>query len=319
MTLREYIIFWQENYDRYQSRSTTYAAHNYVFKNHILPGLGDVLLSELTSEMVGDFLEERRRFGNHRPGSSGLGEETMRHIHRLLQQCLDQAIRDGLMSDNPARAFRYSKPKKVNANVLTPLEMEDYLNTAERLGHLPMFMLALTAGLRQGELIALKWSDLDIENWTLTIAENRAVVRRELVEYGSQTRTIALTPEVIDLLIREHDKHPSSPLMFMHPATLKPYSPHMVSRKHDEIIKEAGIDHIRYVDLRHTCAILALKNGMDTKELARMLGHYRPTITRQNYEPYLPHKVQKDEDIPNEATQGELQQAANILDNLLKF
>ena len=319
MTLREYIIFWQETYDRYQSRSTTYAAHNYVFKNHILPGLGDVLLSELTSEMVGDFLEERRRFGNHRPGSSGLGEETMRQIHRLLQQCLDQAIRDGLMSDNPARAFRYSKPKKVNANVLTPLEMEDYLNTAERLGHLPMFMLALTAGLRQGELIALKWSDLDIENWTLTIAENRAVVRRELVEYGSQTRTIALTPEVIDLLIREHDKHPSSPLMFMHPATLKPYSPQMVRRMHDEIIKEAGIDHIRYVDLRHTCAILALKNGMDTKELARMLGHYRPTITRQNYEPYLPHKVQKDEDIPNEATQGELQQAANILDNLLKF
>ena len=319
MTLREYIIFWQETYDRYQSRSTTYAAHNYVFKNHILPGLGDVLLSELTSEMVGDFLEERRRFGNHRPGSSGLGEETMRHIHRLLQQCLDQAIRDGLMSDNPARAFRYSKPKKVNANVLTPLEMEDYLNTAERLGHLPMFMLALTTGLRQSELIALKWSDLDIENRTLTIAENRAVVRRELVEYGSQTRTIALTPEVIDLLIREHDKHPSSPLMFMHPATLKPYSPQMVRRMHDEIIKEAGIDHIRYVDLRHTCAILALKNGMDTKELARMLGHYRPTITRQNYEPYLPHKVQKDEDIPNEATQGELQQAANILDNLLKF
>lgn len=319
MTLREYIIFWQETYDRYQSRSTTYAAHNYVFKNHILPGLGDVLLSELTSEMVGDFLEERRRFGNHRPGSSGLGEETMRHIHRLLQQCLDQAIRDGLMSDNPARAFRYSKPKKVNANVLTPLEMEDYLNTAERLGHLPMFMLALTAGLRQGELIALKWSDLDIENWTLTIAENRAVVRRELVEYGSQTRTIALTPEVIDLLIREHDKHPSSPLMFMHPATLKPYSPQMVRRMHDEIIKEAGIDHIRYVDLRHTCAILALKNGMDTKELAQMLGHYRPTITRQNYEPYLQHKAQKDEDMQNEVTQSELQQAANILDNLLKF
>ena len=310
MTLREYIAHWQETYDRHQSRPTTYAAHNYVFKNHILPGLGDVFLSELTSEMVGEFLEERKRFGNHRPGSSGLGEETMRHIHRLLQQCLDQAIRDGLIGDNPARAFHYSKPKKVNADVLTPLEMEDYLDAAERLGYLPMFMLALTTGIRQGELIALKWSDLDIESRTLTVAENRAVVRRELVEYGSQTRTIALTPEVIDLLIREHDKHPSSPLMFMHPATLKPYSPQMVRRMHNEIIKEAGIDHIRFTDLRHTCAILALKNGMDTKELAQMLGHYRPTITRQNYEPYLPHKVQKGEDIPSEATQSELQQAA---------
>ena len=319
MTLREYILFWQETYDKHQSRPTTYAAHNYVFKNHILPGLGDIPLSELTSEMVGEFLEERRRFGNHRPGSSGLGEETMRHIHRLLQQCLDQAIRDGLLTENPAKAFRYRKSTTVKANIMTPLEMEDYLDAAERLGYLPMFMLALTTGLRQSELIALKWSDLDIESRTLTIAENRAVVRRELVEYGSQTRSIRLTPEVVDLLIMEHSKHPSSPLMFMHPATQRPYSPQMVRRMHDEIIKEAGIDHIRYVDLRHTCAILALKNGMDTKELAQMLGHYRPTITRQNYEPYLLYTAKKDEDIPNEATQSELQQAANILDNLLKF
>ena len=319
MTLREYIIFWQETYDKSQSRPTTYAAHHYVFKNHILPGLGDIPLSELTSEMVEDFLEERRRFGNHRPGSSGLGEETMRHIHRLLQQCLDQAIRDGLLTENPAKAFRYRKSTTVKANIMTPLEMEDYLDAAERLGYLPMFMLALTTGLRQSELIALKWSDLDIESRTLTIAENRAVVRRELVEYGSQTRSIRLTPEVVDLLIMEHSKHPSSPLMFMHPATQRPYSPQMVRRMHDEIIKEAGIDHIRYVDLRHTCAILALKNGMDTKELAQMLGHYRPTITRQNYEPYLLYTAKKDEDIPNEATQSELQQAANILDNLLKF
>ena len=319
MTLREYISFWQETYDRHQSRPTTYAAHNYVFKNHIIPGLGATQLSELTSEMVGEFLEERKRFGNHRRSGFGLGEETMRHIHRLLQQCLDQAVRDGLMADNPAKAFHYAKPKKVNANVLTPLEMEDYLDAAERLGYRPMFMLALTAGLRQGELIALKWSDLDMKKRTLTIAENRAVVRRELVEYGSQTRSIRLTPEVVDLLIMEHTKHPNSPLMFMHPATQKPYSPQMVRRMHNEIIKEAGLDHIRFTDLRHTCAVLSLRNGMETKELARMLGHYRPSITRQNYEPYLPHKVQKDEDIPNEATQGELQQAANILDNLLKF
>ena len=319
MTLREYIIFWQETYDRYQSRSTTYAAHNYMFKNHILPGLGDVLLSELTSEMVGEFLEERKRFGNHRTGSSGLGEETMRHIHRLLQQCLDQAIRDGLLTENPAKAFHYRKSMTVKANIMTPLEMEDYLDAAEQLGYLPMFMLALTTGIRQGELIALKWSDLDMKKRTLTIAEKRAVERRELVEYGSQTRSIRLTPEVVDLLIMEHSKHPSSPLMFMHPATLKPYSPQMVRRMHKEIIREAGIDHIRFTDLRHPCAILALKNGMDAKELAQMLGHYRPTITRQNYEPYLPHKVQKDEDMQNEATQSELQQAANILDNLLKF
>ena len=92
MTLQEYISFWQETYDKHQSRPTTYAAHNYVFKNHILPGLGDIPLSELTSEMVGEFLEERKRFGNHRTGSSGLGEETMRHIHRDLR-CMGSGVK----------------------------------------------------------------------------------------------------------------------------------------------------------------------------------------------------------------------------------
>ena len=295
MTLREYILFWQETYDKHQSRPTTYAAHNYVFKNHILPGLGDIPLSELTSEMVGEFLEERKRFGNHRTGSSGLGEETMRHIHRLLQQCLDQAIRDGLLTENPVKAFRYRKSTTVKANIMTPLEMEDYLDAAEWLGYLPMFMLALTTGLRQGELIALKWSDLDIESRTLTIAEKRAVVRRELVEYGSQTRSIRLTPEVVDLLIMEHSKHPSSPLMFMHPATLKPYSPQMVRRMHKEIIREAGIDHIRFTDLRHTCAILALKNGMDAKELAHMLelAAQLGTVKGKKSYGYLPKRLKK--------------------------
>ena len=286
MTLREYIVHWQEAYDKHQSRPTTYAAHGYIFKNHILPGLGDILLSELTESKVGAFLEERRHFGSHRPESPdypGLSQDTIRHIHRLLQQCMDQAVRDGLMTDNPARAFHYSKPKKVNANVLTPLEMEDYLDAAERLGYLPMFLLALTVGLRQGELIALKWSDLNVKERTLTISEQRSAERRELVEYGGETRVIILTPEVVALLLEEHAKHPNSPLMFMHPATLKPFSPQMVRRMHKEIIKEAGLDHIRFTDLRHTFATMAISSGVDVKTLSSMLGHYSAGFTLDTY------------------------------------
>ena len=322
MTLKEYIVYWQDVYDKNQSRPTTYAAHGYLFKNHILPGLGDMTLEELTAKQVGDFLEERKRFGGHRPESPeypGLGEHTMRHIHRLLQQCLDQAMRDGLITDNPARAFRYPKPRKVSANVLTPSEVEDYLDAAERLGHLPMFLLALTAGLRQRELIALKWSDLNVKKRTLTISEGRSVERRKLVEYEGGTRTISLTLEVVKLLIEEHARHPSSPLMFMHPATQKPYSPQMVRRFHSEIIREAGLDHIRFEDLRHTCAVLSLQNGVGVEEVAQLLGHFRAAVTRQNYAPYLACPTARDENKPTEASQEELRQVADILDNLLKF
>ena len=65
MTLREYILHWQEAYDKNQSRPTTYAAHGYLFKNHILPGLGNIPLEELTAKQVGDFLEERLLPGHH--------------------------------------------------------------------------------------------------------------------------------------------------------------------------------------------------------------------------------------------------------------
>ena len=322
MTLREYILRWQEVYDKNQSRPTTYAAHGYIFKNHILPGLGEIPLSELTVEQVGDFLEERRHFGGHRPESPeypGLGEHTMRHILRLLQQCLDQAIRDGLIADNPARRFHYPKPKKVSANVLTASEVEDYLDAAERLGHLPMFLLALTAGLRQRELIALKWSDLNVKKRTLTISEGRSVERQELVEYEGGTRTISLTLEVVKLLIQEHARHPSSPLIFMHPATQKPYSPQMVRRMHNEIIKEAGLVHIRFEDLRHTCAVLSLQNGVGVEKVAQILGHFRAAMTWQNYEDYMTHETSKRMDESGKTTEKELQQAADLLDGLLKF
>ena len=322
MTLREYILRWQEVCDKNQSRPTTYAAHGYLFKNHILPGLGDIQLSELTVERVGEFLEERKYFGGHRPESPeypGLGEHTMRHIHRLLQQCLDQAVHDGLITDNPARAFHYPKPRKISANVLTPTEIEDYLDAAERLGHLPMFLLALTAGLRQRELIALKWGDLDVKKRTLTILEGRSVEQRKLVEYKGRTRTIGLPLELVELLAEEHARHPGSPLMFMHPATQKPYLPQTVRRLHSEILKEAGLDHIRFADLRHTCAVLSLQNGMDTKEVSQMLGHFRTAMTRQNYAPYLAHIAAKGENKPNEASTENLREAANILYNLLRF
>ena len=322
MTLREYILRWQEICDKNQSRPTTYAAHGYLFKNHILPGLGDIQLSELTVERVEEFLEERKCFGGHRPESPeypGLGEHTMRHIHRLLQQCLDQAVHDGLITDNPARAFHYPKPRKISANVLTPAEAEEYLDAAERLGHLPMFLLALTAGLRQRELIALKWSDLDVKKRMLTISEGRSVEQRKLVEYKGRTRTIGLPSELVELLAEEHARHPGSPLMFMHPATQKPYLPQTVRRLHSEILKEAGLDHIRFQDLRHTCAVLSLQNGMGIKEVAQMLGHFGSAMTWQNYEAYLTQENVQQMEQSDQTMENELRQAADLLENLLEF
>lgn len=323
MTFREWIAYWQEVYDKPKSRPTTYAAHDYVFKNHILPGLGDIKPAELTEKVVGDFLENRKCFGNHRPESAdypGLGDNTMRSIHRLLQQCLDQAVEDSKIEKNPARAFHYARQEAAKVNVLSAMEVEDYLDAATQLGYLPMFTLALTAGLRPGELIALKWSDLNVKEHTLTIHEGRSVEYRELVEYTDETRTISLPPQTVQLLEQEHDRHPSSPYMFPHPGTLRPYSPNMARLLHKRVTEQAGLDYVRFVDLRHTCATLALQSGMEIGELSKTLGHSRVYITRQNYAPYLPRQGRKNAQTPAvEAHPGEFTRATEQLANLLNF
>ena len=103
-------------------------------------------------ESISEFLEERRRFGGHRPEKPeypGLGEETMRHSHALLQQILEQAVREGLMTENPVRLFYRRRSKTVKAEPLTPLESEDYLDAADELGYLPLFLFRQAFGCRK--------------------------------------------------------------------------------------------------------------------------------------------------------------------------
>ena len=107
----------------------------------------------------------------------------MGHIWRLLTCILDQAVVEGQLAENPARAFQYPTVRRVKAETLTDQEIEDYLDAAGELRYLPIFSLALEQGLRQRELIALKWSDLDVKIRTLTIHEGRVIECGKLVEH----------------------------------------------------------------------------------------------------------------------------------------
>ena len=323
MTIKEWTDYWMEVYDKPNVRRTTYEARRYIFQNHIIPGLGNIALTELTEDEVGRFLEDRKHHGNHRPESKSypeMSDESMLHLHRLLRQCLSQAVRDGLIQKNPADAFRYPKTMTVKANVLTAMEAENYMDAAEELDCLPMFNLALMSGLRQRELIALKWSDLDADLHILTIHKGRVVERCQLIDHSGTTRVIQLTQETMALLEQEHLRHPSSPYMFQHPGTQKPYSPNMVRLLHNRIIEHSGLDHIRFMDLRHTFAVLTLREGVELSALTETLGLARRYMTKKNYEAYMPEKGIK-KPVSGECTQSgeDMRQAADKLENLLNF
>ncbi len=287
MTLREWTEHWQAKYDAPTVRRTSYEAHRYVLENHIIPGLGARELTELTVDVVGDFLAQRRAHGNCRNGGP-LSEVTVGHIWRLLTCVLDRAVEEGQLAENVAREFQYPTKRQVIAETLTNQEIEDYLDAARELGYLPIFLLALEQGLHQRELIALKWSDLGIKNRTLTIHEERVVECGKLVEYGDKIRAICLPEFTVKQLMQEHEKHPSSEAMFIHPGTLKPYSPAMIRLLHKRVLERAGLEHISFKNLRHTCVVRALESGQDVQELSTLLGHTRASVTRQGYREYLP-------------------------------
>lgn len=152
----------------------------------------------------------------------------------------------------------------------------------------------------------------------LTIHKGRAVEQCELVDYGGTTREILLPQATVTLLEQEHLRHPSSPYMFPHPGTQKPYSPNMVRLLHNRIIERSGLDHIRFTDLRHTYSVLSLWEGVELSTLTKTLGLARRYMTMKNYEMYLPGKGQN-APVNSECdpSSEDLRLAADKLGNLL--
>ena len=170
----------------------------------------------------------------------------------------------------------------------SPLDLQAYLNAAEKYGVLAMFYLELVTGIRKGELTALLWSDLNIERRTISVSkqagwngEGELEIRRPKTE--NSIREISIPQTAVDLLLEEHSKHPNNPYLFPSPKTSGMYHPDSIVNLHKKILKDAGLPHIRFHDLRHTFATVALQNGVDVKTVSNMLGHYDAGFTLRTY------------------------------------
>ena len=162
-----------------------------------------------------------------------------------------------------------------------------YLMEADKRGLLAAYYLELTTGLRRGELLALLWTVLDIVIKSISVTKQVNRIKGQLVVNQPKTqnsiRTLAIPQQAVDLQVEEHRKHPSNPYMFPSPVTGETYYPDSVVNLHKKILKDAGLEHIRFHDLRHTFATMALQNGVDIKTVSSMLGHYDAGFTLCTY------------------------------------
>lgn len=299
-TTGEWLCTWFELYSKPNLRETTQEQYTNFLEKHLIPNIGDIPLDKLTSLRLQKLYQDLRTSGRviqNNVECSGLSPKTVRSIHMVLHSALEQAVKEGFIKKNPTDGCNPPKLERKEMKVIQPEQIGAYLQAAANRNVLPMFYLELTSGLRRGELLALLWTDLDLEKKSISVCKSVRGSQGELKVSAPKTRhsirTVVIPRQTVDLLIQEHNLHPDNPYMFPSPVTGTMYHPDAAGRIHRKLLKEAGIEPVRFHDLRHTFATLALQNGVDIKTLSGMLGHYSSGFTLDTYT-HITDKMQQE-------------------------
>ena len=290
-TVASWLRTWYELYAKPNVRTATANRYELIIEQYTVPRIGNIKLKKLTTQHLQKLYKELLESGRIHVGKgqdNGLSTTTVHSVHLMLHCALKRAVKERLISRNPCEDCIVPKPRKLDMKILTPEHMKAYLEAADRRGLLPMFYLELVSGLRKGELVALRWDDVDIRQRTISVSKQ--YVRNpdgslELTRPKTENsvRLVSIPQTAVDLLIQEHDKHPDSPYLFPSPLTGEMYHPDSVVNLHKKILRDAGLEHLRFHDLRHTFATTALQNGVDVKTVSSMLGHFDAGFTLRTY------------------------------------
>ena len=246
-TVRSWVKMWYEVYAEPRLREKTKDYYlNYIDK-HIIPELGDIKLDKLTTIQIQKFYNDLQKNGRVQRykhielKNKGLSVRVVHGIHTLLNNCLEQAVAERLILVNPARGCKLPKMEKWEMKVLPEDKIKPYLMEAEKRGLLAPFYLELTTGLRRGELLALLWTDLDVENRTISITKQVNRIKGELVvslpKTQNSVRVLPVSQQAVDLLVEELEKHPGNPYMFPSPKTGGMFDPDSFRHTHEKILK----------------------------------------------------------------------------------
>ncbi len=290
MRFGDWMEYWYENHCKPKIRPTTQETYESRIRLHIVPELGHIPLNKLTQNDLQQFYARLKKNGRKRFADlygEGLSDRMVRMCHATCRSALEKAVQDGLIRVNPAIGCKLPPKKAREMQVLTREELQRFLIQAQAEGYYELFLLDLATGLRRGELMALQWDDLDFETGVLNVNKQVYDVRGQLQISEPKTknsiRKIVLPPAVVAVL-KEYRKTVDSRWMFPSPVKEDaPITPGVVRKRLQLILEHAGCKHVRFHDLRHTFATLALQNGMDVKTLSAMLGHVSAATTLDIY------------------------------------
>ena len=289
VTLDEYLQGWLINIKASKSKNT-WLSYEQLIRNHLIPLLGKVKLKDLSPDKI-------QSFYNHLMATN-VGTYTIIKIHIKLHSALEQSVKVGLSTRNATNGAMPPKPPTKEMDILEESQVSQML-VASRGGRLDsLLQLTVATGMRQMELLGLKWTDLDWIKKTLRVErqlERSTVYKVHFVQPKTNhgRRTLALGDQTMAALRRQYDHQNEertvagnrwieNGLIF----TTKvgtPINSRNLLRDFKLLLQKAGLPSIRFHDLRHTAASLMLNHSIPVIVVSRRLGHAKPSITLDVY------------------------------------
>lgn len=307
LTVKEYFSNWLEFYMEKRKHNTK-KSYSHLMDKHIVPGLGSHKLSQLQQPHIKKFIFDKLESGRL-DGKGGLSSETVKQMLIIIKMVLDTAVEDELIKKNVARRVSAPKVSKPKVEYLDRRQAKVFLQNVKNDRLYALYLLALTTGMRPGELLGLRWQDVDFKQCRIVIKQ--IVMEGKLIQDGAKTkyssRTIDISKTVLTELRQHRKRQAQEYLVYGNKGGYSLVFTHkngdIINPTHAiKLLSAAANMRITFRMLRHTHATLLLESGVHPKIVSERLGHSNITTTLDTYTHALPN-IQK--------------AAASLMDDLL--
>ena len=281
---------WFENVCKIRVRPSSHQTYRGYIDRHIAPNIGKIPLEKLSTMDLQKFYRRLLADGRverieSKGQPKGLSAKTVRNINQVISSAMGFAVAQRILAENPCKAVALPKLEHREMQTIPAAQLSAFLDEAKASGVYELYYIELATGLRRGELLGLKWEDIDLTAGVIRVRRQVSRIDGKIVEAPLKTRnayrTVTISPQAIEVLNTQKAKTHGE-YVFPNPNG-SPISPDSVNNMLKRVLKRAGIPRVRFHDLRHTFATLALQNGVDIKTVSGMLGHFSASFTLDTY------------------------------------
>ena len=294
LTVGRYLERWLTDSVRDTVKATTYESYERLIRLHLVPTLGRLKLKNLTTTHVRGLYREKL--------DHGLSPTSVQRVHALLHKALKQAVHDGLVPRNITETVKAPRQSRKEISTLTREQARHFLNAAKGDRLAALYLLAIHTGLRQGELLGLKWNDVDLDRGTLQVRRILYAAKEGptfTTPKSNKGRSVRLTTQAVQALRDNRTRQAEEKLKHdgvwqVHSLVFTtlvgtPLNRHNVfSRSFKPLLRDAGLPDIPFHGLRHSFATLMLAGGEHPKVVQEMMGHSGIRVTMDFYSHVLP-------------------------------